>query len=116
MNLGTFTTLARYAPPNLKHVIFDNGSLLSVGGFPTATSTGSDLAGIARAAGIGDAATVEEPEALRSAVAQVVAGNRLACVVAKVEPIGPKSFHMDISLLENRFQFRRHLTESGDST
>src|SRR5262245_34930452 len=44
MNLGGLTTLARYKPSNLVHVIFDNESLLSVGGFPTATSTGSDLA------------------------------------------------------------------------
>ncbi len=48
MNLGGLTTLARYRPRNLVHVVFDNESLLSVGGFPTATSTGSDLAGIAR--------------------------------------------------------------------
>ena len=41
MNLGGFTTLARYCPSNLVHVVFDNESLLSVGGFPTATSTGS---------------------------------------------------------------------------
>jgi len=38
MNLGTLTTMARYRPRNLVHVVFDNESLLSVGGFPTATS------------------------------------------------------------------------------
>jgi sulfopyruvate decarboxylase subunit beta len=37
MNLGGLTTLARYRPKNLVHVVFDNESLLSVGGFPTAT-------------------------------------------------------------------------------
>src|SRR5437773_8958561 len=47
MNLGGFTTLARYRPKNLVHVIFDNESMLSVGGFLTATATGSDLAAIA---------------------------------------------------------------------
>src|ERR671916_3002102 len=52
MNLGGLTTLARYKPQNLIHVVFDNESLLSVGGFPTATATGTDLAGIARAAGV----------------------------------------------------------------
>ncbi len=52
MNLGGLTTLARYRPRNLVHVVFDNESLLSVGGFPTATATGTDLAGIAAAAGI----------------------------------------------------------------
>src|SRR6266705_5056703 len=52
MNLGGLTTLARYRPPNLVHIIFDNESLLSVGGFPTATPTGSNIAGVARGAGI----------------------------------------------------------------
>src|SRR5262245_66456563 len=52
MNLGGLTTLARYRPRNLVHVVFDNESLLSVGGFPTATSTGSDRAAIASAAGV----------------------------------------------------------------
>src|SRR5947207_5802747 len=58
MNLGGLTTLARYRPRNLVHVVFDNESLLSVGGFPTATSTGSDLAGMAAAAGVPRTATV----------------------------------------------------------
>src|SRR5438445_341227 len=49
MNLGGLTTLARYRPRNLVHVVFDNESLLSVGGFPTATSTGTDLAAMAAA-------------------------------------------------------------------
>src|SRR6266853_4662759 len=52
MNLGTLSTMARYKPGNLLHIVFDNESLLSVGGFPTATSAGTDLAGIARASGV----------------------------------------------------------------
>jgi len=43
MNLGSLSTMARYRPKKLVHVVFDNESLLSVGGFPTATSTGTDL-------------------------------------------------------------------------
>ena len=58
MNLGGLTTLARYRPRNLVHIVFDNESLLSVGGFPTATSTGSDLAAIAAAAGVPRTTTV----------------------------------------------------------
>src|SRR5215471_1706450 len=58
MNLGGLTTLARYRPKNLVHVVFDNESLLSVGGFPTATSTGSDIAAMAAAAGIPRTLTV----------------------------------------------------------
>jgi sulfopyruvate decarboxylase subunit beta len=110
MNLGGLTTLARYAPPNLTHIVFDNESLLSVGGFPTATSTGSDLAAIARGAGIQDALTVTEVEEFAEAVRKRVgAADHLSCVVAKVDAIGPKSFHMDLHLLENRFEFARAL-------
>ena len=47
MNLGGLSTMARYRPPNLLHVVFDNESLLSVGGFPTATTCGTDLAAVA---------------------------------------------------------------------
>jgi sulfopyruvate decarboxylase subunit beta len=108
MNLGTFTTLARYCPPNLVHIIFDNESLLSVGGFPTATSTGSDLAGIARAAGIGQVTSSNDVASFREAVRSAVRADSLSCIVAKVDAIGPKSFHMDVTLLENRFEFRRY--------
>src|ERR1700726_1029957 len=58
MNLGGLTTLARYRPRNLTHVVFDNESLLSVGGFPRATSTGTDLAAMAAAAGVPRTSTV----------------------------------------------------------
>jgi len=109
MNLGGLTTLARYAPPNLTHIVFDNESLLSVGGFPTATSTGSDLAAIARGAGIQDALTVNDVDEFAEAVRKRVAGDHLSCIVAKVDAIGPKSFHMDLHLLENRFEFARAL-------
>ncbi|HEY3210707.1 MAG TPA: thiamine pyrophosphate-dependent enzyme [Actinomycetota bacterium] len=109
MNLGGLTTMARYAPPNLTHIVFDNESLLSVGGFPTATSTGSDLAGIARASGIEDARMVKEIDEFADSAKKALAADHLACVVAKVEPVGPASFHMDLHLLENRFEFARAL-------
>ena len=109
MNLGTLSTLARYKPGNLLHIVFDNESLLSVGGFPTATSTGTDLAGIARAAGVPCVMEAHTPESLKAAVTEALSSNTLTTIVSKVEAIGPKSFHMDLPLLENRFQFKRCL-------
>ena len=109
MNLGTLSTMARYSPGNLVHIVFDNASLLSVGGFPTATATGTDLAGVARACAVPKVAEAHTPDQLKSAVADALAGGKLTTVVAKVEAVGPKSFHMDLPLLENRFQFKRAL-------
>ncbi len=109
MNLGTLSTMARYKPRNLLHIVFDNESLLSVGGFPTATSTGTDLAGIARASGIPQVMEARTPDALKACVTEALTSQTLTTIISKVEAIGPKTFHMDLPLLENRFQFKRAL-------
>jgi sulfopyruvate decarboxylase subunit beta len=109
MNLGSLSTMARYRPKKLTHVVFDNESLLSVGGFPTATSTGTDLEGIARAAGIPRVATVRSVESFKAGVSDAMHGNDLTTIIAKVEAAGPAAYVTDLSLLENRFQFRRYI-------
>lgn len=109
MNLGGLTTLARYRPKNLVHVVFDNESLLSVGGFPTATSTGSDIAGMAAAAGIRHAVTVNDLDSFRREFTLALAGDELTTIVAKVEAVGPSGYVTDLALLENRYQFARYL-------
>jgi sulfopyruvate decarboxylase subunit beta len=111
MNLGGLTTLARYRPRNLLHVVFDNESLLSVGGFPTATSTGSDIAAIAAAAGVPRQATVLDLDDWVREFGAALAARDLTTLVAKVEPVGPAAFVTDLALLENRFQFARYLRE-----
>ena len=111
MNLGGLTTLARYRPRNLTHVVFDNESLLSVGGFPTATATGSDIAGMAKAAGVPRAMTVTTLEDFRDEFVRALASHDLTTIVAKVEAVGPSGYVTDLALLENRFQFQRHLRE-----
>ena len=111
MNLGGLTTLARYRPRNLVHVVFDNESLLSVGGFPTATATGSDIAAIAAGAGVPRTGTVDRLEAFEEAFAAAIEADDLTTLVAKVEARGPAVFLTDLPMLENRFQFARHLRE-----
>jgi sulfopyruvate decarboxylase subunit beta len=111
MNLGGLSTLARYRPANLVHVIFDNESLLSVGGFPTATSTGTDLEGVARASGIRCARTVRTLDEFTDAFDAEFAAEGLSSIVAKVEAVGPKTFVTGLGLLENRFQFQRHIEQ-----
>jgi sulfopyruvate decarboxylase subunit beta len=112
MNLGSLTTMARYHPGNLVHIVFDNESLLSVGGFPTATATGTDIAGMAKAAGIAHASTVRTIPEFVAAFESARASGEMATIVAKVEAINvAPRFVTDLPLLENRFQFQRHLRE-----
>jgi sulfopyruvate decarboxylase subunit beta len=109
MNLGTLSTMARYKPGNLLHIVFDNESLLSVGGFSTATSTGTDLAGIATASGVPSVMEANTLESIQRSVKDALMSNTLTTIISKVEAVGPKTFHMDLPLLENRFQFWRCL-------
>src|SRR5450756_163725 len=96
MNLGTLSTMARYKPGNLLHIVFDNESLLSVGGFPTATAIGTDLAGIARASGIPSVVEANTIDSLKVAVSNALTGKTLTTIISKVEAIGPKTFYMDL--------------------
>jgi len=116
MNLGGYTTMARYRPKNLVHVVFDNESLLSVGGFPTATSTGSDLEGVARASGIPRTRSAHTIEEFTAAFTEAMRTNELTSMVAKVEAVGPSGYVTGLALLENRFQFKRHIEKSTTET
>jgi sulfopyruvate decarboxylase subunit beta len=116
MNLGGYTTLARYRPKNLVHVVFDNESLLSVGGFPTATSTGSDLEGVARASGIARTKKVHTIEEFKNVFDDALKTNDLTSIVAKVEAVGPKGYVTELALLENRFQFKRYIEKLTTET
>lgn len=120
MNLGGLTTLARYRPANLVHVVFDNASLLSVGGFPTATATGSDLAGIAAAAGVPRTAAVDTPDALAREMDAALDARELTTIVARVDahyepPAGTAGFVTGLTLLENRFEFARELARRRET-
>lgn len=112
MNLGTLTTMARYSPPNLVHIVFDNGSLLSTGGFASHTTSGiTDLAAIARGAGIPNVASVSTPLDFVGAAADAFERTELSVIVAKVEAVGPDHFGMDLKLPENAFMFERYIKE-----
>jgi len=112
MNLGSLTTMARYQPPNLIHIVFDNEVLLSVGqSFTTATATGSDLAAMAAAAGVPRTAKVDTVDAFQEAFHTALQAKALTTLVAKIEPEGPASYLINVHMLENRFEFQRCLSQ-----
>src|SRR5262245_6088581 len=112
MNLGTLATLARYRPRNLVHFIFDNGSLLSTGGFDSHTTSGiTDLAAIARAAGIEHVVACDSVMAFGEATVDALARSVLTVIVAKVAAVGPNHYGMDLHLPENAFRFKRWLAK-----
>jgi sulfopyruvate decarboxylase subunit beta len=110
MNLGTLATIARYRPRNLVHIIFDNGSLLSTGGFDSHTTSGTtDLAAIARGAGLERVAAVDSVVDFGEAVIDAFNSDDLSVIVAKVAAVGPNHYGMDLHLPENAFRFKRFI-------
>ena len=112
MNLGTLATMARYRPKNLVHIIFDNGSLLSTGGFDSHTTSGvTDLAAIAKGAGLEHVSAVDSVMDFGEAVIDAFKGDYLSVIVAKVAAVGPNHYGMELHLPENAFRFKRLIGE-----
>lgn len=86
MNLGSLATIARKAPPNLVHVVWDDQVYETTGRQPTHTAAGADLAGIARAAGIRHALAVADEASFVAAVERALVEPGPWVVVARVAP------------------------------
>ena len=77
MNLGSLASIAHHAPDNYLLVILDNCCYGSTGSQPTCTRLGTDLAAVARAAGVRRVRRAEGREELAEALLEqgvVVAG------------------------------------------
>ena len=81
---------------------------ISTGGFDSHTTSGiTDLAAIARGAGIEHVAAVDTAMGFGEAVIEAFARDALSVIVAKVAAIGPNHYGMDLQLPENAFRFKR---------
>jgi sulfopyruvate decarboxylase subunit beta len=112
MNMGGLATLARYRPSNLTHIIFDNGSLLSTGGFASHTTSGlTDLATVAKGAGCPKVYSVTNLYQFMEAAAEAFENEAMSTIVARVEAVGPDHYGMELKLPENAFRFERYIKE-----
>jgi thiamine pyrophosphate-dependent acetolactate synthase large subunit-like protein len=102
MNLCSLPTLARMQPKNLVHIVFDNGVYEASGSKKTATSTGTDLVGIARAAGIVQARWARSDDEFRAVVTEALNGRELFTDV----PAYP------LDEVENKYRFIRHVEKT----
>ena len=117
MNLGTFATLARYKPANLVHIVFDNGSLLSTGGFPSTPPTAQPtLPPLPRGAGVPHVDDVSTAYDFMAAAADAFEREALSVIVARVDATGPDHYGMHFQLPENAFLFKRWIRENIKQT
>jgi thiamine pyrophosphate-dependent acetolactate synthase large subunit-like protein len=113
--LFNLATLANTSPPNLSVFVFDNeaysGTRIS---YPTATAGKTDLAGMARAAGIDNAVTARDLETFRKEGIETLHGRSLRFVVCKVEEsLGHRKIpRPNMDPLENKYAFVRYLEKT----
>jgi len=112
LSLFNLATLGNLQPKNLVIYVFDNGvysgSRIS---YPTATAGKTDLAAMARGAGIANALTIGNIEDFKKQGLDALAQNKLAFFVCKVDE---SLLHREIprpntDLAENKYTFVRYL-------
>jgi hypothetical protein len=83
----SLTTISRYQPKNLVVIVFDNGVYLTTGSgrSKTATSTGTDIEQLGRAAGIRNTATVADVRAARRVLKQAFSEPGPWLIIAKID-------------------------------
>jgi sulfopyruvate decarboxylase subunit beta len=109
MNLCSLPTIARMQPSNLVHIVFDNEVYEASGSKKTATACGTDLVGVARAAGIKNAVWANELGDFREAVSSGLAHSELCFVGAKVTTERTEVAPYPVDEVENKYRFIRYV-------
>src|SRR5262245_59574897 len=117
LSLFNLATLGNLRPKNLLVCVFDNGvysgSRIS---YATATSGNTDLAAMARGAGIVNAHTIRDVDDFKKKSSEALAGDQFTFLVCKVEE---SLLHREIprpntDLAENKYTFARYLERTEE--
>ncbi len=112
MNLCSLPTIARMRPTNLVHIVFDNEVYEASGSKKTATGAGTDLVGIARAAGIKNSQWAKSVDEFAKLAAAALGGNELCFIGVKVSTERTAVPPFPIDEVENKYRFMRHIEKS----
>jgi thiamine pyrophosphate-dependent acetolactate synthase large subunit-like protein len=109
LGLGALTTLGRYPPTNLLVIVLDNETYNSGGAIPSATAENTDLAGMARFAGIKNSVTVKNLDEVDKTLNEALKSNELWLIVAKTERQPQVVPRPTIDGQENKYRFVRFI-------
>ena len=109
MNLCSLPTIARMHPSNLVHIVFDNEVYEASGSKKTATAAGTDLVGVARAAGIKNAGWANNLSDFGRAISAGMRGNELIFIGAKVTTERTEVAPYPMDEVENKYRFIRYV-------
>jgi sulfopyruvate decarboxylase subunit beta len=112
MNLCSLPTMARMRPRNLGYIVFDNEVYEASGSKKTATATGTDLVGIARAAGIRQALWTHSVDEFAGVAMEALNGHELFFIGAKVTTERTEVPPYPMDEVENKYRFIRHVEKT----
>jgi thiamine pyrophosphate-dependent acetolactate synthase large subunit-like protein len=109
MNLCSLPTIARMQPGNLVHIVFDNEVYEASGSKKTATACGTDLVGVARAAGIKNSDWANNLSEFGRAILAGMTTNELTFIGAKVTTERTEVSPYPLDEVENKYRFIRYV-------
>jgi sulfopyruvate decarboxylase subunit beta len=112
MNLCSLPTMDRMQPKNLVHIVFDNEVYEASGSKQTATATGTDLVGMARAAGIRQALWTHSVDEFARIVTEALNGHELFFIGAKITTERTEVPPYPMDEVENKYRFIRHVEKT----
>jgi sulfopyruvate decarboxylase subunit beta len=112
MNLCSLPTIARMHPSNLLHIVFDNEVYEASGSKKTATACGTDLVGVARAAGIKNSDWANNLSDFRQAISAGITMNELSFIGAKVTTERTDVAPYPLDEVENKYRFIRYVEQT----
>jgi sulfopyruvate decarboxylase subunit beta len=112
MNLCSLPTIARMQPTNLMHIVFDNEVYEASGSKKTATACGTDLVGVARAAGIKNSGWTNNLSDFRRAILASIATSELSFIGAKVTTERTEVAPYPVDEVENKYRFIRYVEKT----
>jgi sulfopyruvate decarboxylase subunit beta len=112
MNLCSLPTIARMQPKNLIHIVFDNQVYEASGCGQTATARGTDLVGVAQAAGIKSAVWANSPESFARSVSEGLRGAQMVFIGVKVEIARTEVPPYPMDEIENKYRFIRYIEKT----
>ena len=113
MELGSLPSLAKENPKNLVVLINDNETYHGVGGYPTLTAFKTDLAAMARGAGLEHAVTVRRFDDFKKEVDECLSNNdRTRFIVMKTEHKGYRAKSDTFRDVEVKCRFLNHVEQT----
>lgn len=112
MNLCSLPTIARMNPRNLIHIVFDNEVYEASGSKKTATGAGTDLVGLARAAGIRNAHWADTLDEFEKLIRSAMGGDELCFIGAKTSTDRVEVPPYPIDEVENKYRFIRYVEKT----